>query len=73
MLRVVQPFYDGTSHRFFNAGLEIADDPALAYAEARGLIKKIEEEKPKAEVKEKKETVKKTPAKKATSKKEVKK
>lgn len=69
MYKVIQPFYDGKTFRFYEAGLEIADDPALAFAEKRGLIKKIEEEKPKAQTKEKKETEKKTPQKKETNKK----
>ena len=61
MLKVLQTFFDGDSHQLFIAGLEIADDPALAYAEKRGLVRKIEEEKPETEVKktEPQKTVKK--------------
>ena len=72
MFKVIQPFFDGKTHCFYSAGLEIADDPALAFAEARGLIVRMEEEKPQTEVKEEK-AVKKTPAKKKTTKKAIKK
>lgn len=65
MLKVVAPFFDGNTKNFYDVGLEIADDPALAWAEKRGLVKKIEEEKPKAEAK----TEAKKPAKKTTAKK----
>lgn len=54
MLKVLQTFFDDSTHTLFVAGLEIADDPALAFAEKRGLVKKIEEEKPQTEVKEEK-------------------
>ena len=67
MLKVITPFFDGNTKNFYDVGLEIADDPALAWAEKRGLVKKIEEEKPKAEAKK---TEAKKPAKKpATTKK----
>ena len=49
MLKVLQTFFDGKTHRLYTAGLEIADDPSLAYALTRGLIQTIEEEKPKTE------------------------
>ena len=71
MYKVLQTFYDGGTHSLYVAGLEIADDPALAYAEKRGLIEKIKEEKPKTEVK--KEEPKKAAAKKPTTKKTTKK
>lgn len=67
MLKVLQTFFDDSTHTLFVEGLEIADDPRLAFAEKRGLVKKIEEEKPKTEeVKEEKPkpvTKKKTTAK----------
>ena len=67
MIRVLQPFFDGETHQFYYAGLETADDPRLKWAEARGLIERIEEEKPKTEEVKKKEPVKKTPPKKTTT------
>ncbi len=67
MIKVLQTFFDGATHTLYTAGLEIADDPALAYAEKRGLIEKIKEEKPKAEEAKKAEP-KKPAAKKATNK-----
>lgn len=69
MMKVLQPFYDGVTFKTYTAGMEIADDPALAWAEARGLVKTI---KPEAKVAEKKEE-KPAPAKKATAKKATKK
>ena len=63
MYKVLQPFFDGATYKSYYPGLEIADDPALAWAESRGLIKKIEEKKPEAKAEEKK----KAPAKKATT------
>jgi len=63
MYKVLQPFFDGATYKSYFAGLEIADDPALAWAESRGLIEKIEEKKPEAKAVEKK----KAPAKKATT------
>ena len=66
MFKVIQPFFDGSSNSFYHEGLEIADDPRLAWAEKRGLVRKIEEEKPKAEAK--KTETKKQPAKKTTKK-----
>jgi len=66
MFKVLQTFFDGDSHTLFMAGSEIADDPRLAYAEKRGLVKKIEEEKPKTEEIKKAEP-KKTAAKKTTT------
>lgn len=66
MMKVIAPFFDGNSKNFYDVGLEIADDPALAWAEKRGLVKKIEEEKPKAEATK---TEAKKPAKKTTTKK----
>ena len=44
MIKVLQPFYNGNT--FYNAGLEIADDPALEWAEARGLVEKIKDTAP---------------------------
>lgn len=57
-MKVIQPFFDGTSHRFFDVGMEIAEDPSLAYAEKRGLIVRIQEKKEEPV----KKTVKKTTA-----------
>lgn len=61
MYRILQPFFAGG--RTYYTGLEIADDPALAWAEARGLVEKIEEKKPEAKVAE----TKKAPVKKAAT------
>ena len=72
MLKVLQTFFDGKTHRLYIAGLEIADDPSLAYALTRGLVQKIEEEKPKTEVVTKVEP-KKPAAKKTTTSKTTKK
>ena len=58
MYKVLQPFFDGG--KTYYSGLEVADDPALEWAEARGLVERI---KPEAKVAENK----KTPAKKATT------
>lgn len=69
MIKVLQTFYDGATFTSYIAGMEIADDPALAWAEVRGLVKTI---KPEAKVAEKKEE-KPAPAKKATAKKTTKK
>ena len=66
MMKVIAPFFDGNTKNFYDVGLEIADDPALTWAEKRGLVTKIEEEKPKAEVAK---TEAKKPAKKTTTKK----
>ena len=68
MIRVLQSFFDGETHQLYTPGLEIADDPRLKWAETRGLIERIEEEKPKTEEVKKKEPVTKTPAKKPTNK-----
>lgn len=47
MFKVLETFYDGTTHRLHLAGAEIADDPSLAYAEKRGLVKRMgEKEEP---------------------------
>ncbi len=67
MIKVLQTFFDGSTHTLYTTGLEIADDPALAYAEKRGLIEKIKEEKPKTEEVKKAEP-KKTAVKKTTNK-----
>ena len=61
MYRVIEPFFGGG--RMYYPGLEIADDPALLWAEARGLIVKIKDNNPEAKVAENK----KAPAKKATT------
>ena len=50
MMKVLQPFFDGVTFKTYFTGMEIADDPALAWAEARGLVKTI---KPEAKVAEK--------------------
>lgn len=67
MIKVLQTFFDGKTKRLYVAGLEIADDLSLAYAEKRGLVKRIEEEKPQTVVKE--EEPKKKPVKRTTKKK----
>ena len=69
MYRVLQPFIVG--NKFFNPGVEIADDPDIEWAESRGLIAKIKDNNPEAKVAEKK----KAPAKKTvtTTKKSTKK
>ena len=53
MIKVLETFYDGEHHMLYLAGSEIADDPSLAYAEKRGLVKRIpeKEEEPKKPVK----------------------
>ena len=56
MLKVLETFYDGGNHMLYLAGAEIADDPSLAYAEKRGLVKRIPEEKAEAEKKPVKKT-----------------
>lgn len=57
-MKVLQSFYDGKSFTLYVAGTEIADDPALAWAEARGFVKKKKEAAAK-ETKEKKPATKK--------------
>ena len=42
MIKVLQPFYDGNTFTLYETGMEIADDPSLAWAEQRGLVKRIE-------------------------------
>ena len=66
MLKVLHTFFDGKNHTLYITGLEIADDPALAYAEKRGLVERIKEDRPQTE--EKKEP-KKTAVRKTTTKK----
>ena len=66
MLKVLHTFFDDSTHTLFVEGLEIADNPALAFAEKRGLVARIEEEKPKTE-EVKKEEPKKTVTKKKTT------
>ena len=61
MYRVLQPFVVG--NKLYYPGLEIADDPALAWAEARGLVSEIKDNKPETKVVEKK----KAPAKKTAT------
>lgn len=56
MLKVLETFYDGGNHMLYLAGSEIADDPSLAYAEKRGLVKRIDEEKKEPEKKPVKKT-----------------
>lgn len=56
MLKVLETFYDGGNHMLYLAGAEIADDPSLEYAEKRGLVKRIDEEKKEPEKKPVKKT-----------------
>ena len=65
MLKVLHTFFDGNSHALYIAGIEIADDSRLTFAEKRGLVKRIEEEMPQTE---EKSQPKKTAVKKATKK-----
>lgn len=58
MFKVLETFFDGKNLHL--AGAEIAEDPSLAFAEERGLVKRM---KAKAEEEEKK-PVKKTATKK---------
>lgn len=57
-MKVLQSFYDGATFTMYIAGTEIADDPSLAWAEKRGLVKSKKEAAEK-EVKEKKPATKK--------------
>ena len=66
MLKVLQTFFDGNTHTLYIVGSEITDDPSLAFAEKRGLVKKIEEDRPKTE--EKKTEPKKSAVKNTTTK-----
>ena len=43
MIKVLQPFYDGNTFTLYDAGMEIADDPSLAWAEKRGLVKIVKD------------------------------